>query len=182
MRTSKRTSNSIISPAGEPRPTVCVSSAVQNVSDLEDRSDAGRYNCCFSVDIVSVRFSCRQSRTVYCVEAFVRRPVMTVCACLLCKCVSVYLSSRESDTVSAVCFVMVVVMSSRDLVHHVSCADCSPLFFFFFFFSFHSLSGRPFTAGLHPDEAYMQVFCLRVRHLHPYLQLRASSSRVKWAP
>lgn len=101
MRTGKRTSNSIISPAGEPRPTVCVSSAVQNVSDLEDRSDAGCYNCCFSVDIVSVRFSCRQSRTVYCVEAFVRRPVMTVCACLLCKCVSVCLVVNR--TLSRLC-------------------------------------------------------------------------------
>ena len=132
MRTSQRTSNSIIGPAGEPRPTVCVSSAVQIVSDLEDQSDAGRYNCCLSVDIVLVRSSCRQSRTVYCVEAFVRHPVSTVCACLLCKCVSDYVSRRESDTVSAVCFVMVVVMSSWDLVHHVSCADCSLLLLFLF--------------------------------------------------
>lgn len=54
--------------------TVYVFSAVQTVPELEDRRDRGCNNCWFDVDVVLVIFSCRQSRTVYCVEAFVSSP------------------------------------------------------------------------------------------------------------
>lgn len=159
-RTSKHTPNSIISTAGDwwaEANRLCIFSCAD--SELEDRRDGGCNNCWFDVDVVLVIFSCRQSRTVYCVEAFVSSPSwLCVCglhglACLLCKRVSVRLSARflvmnrplsrrQSKCVCACALLIVIVMSCCNLSlfyclcflcvsHSLFISLCHPLFLSF---------------------------------------------------
>lgn len=123
-RTGRHTSNSIISTAGELELMVYVYAAVQMVFELEEWRDGGCYNCWFNVDIVLVTFSCRQSWTVYCVEAFVSdswHPIMcarylhAVCVSILSFCHPVFLSwigQCPADRLSVTVFVCVLCLWS----------------------------------------------------------------------